>query len=67
VDIPGNLKRSYLFFLFKCTFLILQLVFYGLQAMVHELIGIENNKVDLMGFANIPKDQQVNKFCISLM
>ncbi|AQK50698.1 Vacuolar protein sorting-associated protein 45-like protein [Zea mays] len=28
------------------------------QAMVHELIGIENNKVDLMGFANIPKDQQ---------
>jgi vacuolar protein sorting-associated protein 45 len=28
------------------------------QAMVHELIGIENNKVDLRGFANVPKDQQ---------
>ena len=28
--------------------------------MVHELIGIENNKVDLRGFANVPKDQQVN-------
>jgi len=26
--------------------------------MVHELIGIENNKVDLRGFANVPKDQQ---------
>ncbi|KAI5012656.1 hypothetical protein ZWY2020_024922 [Hordeum vulgare] len=28
------------------------------QAMVHELIGIENNKVDLKEFANVPKDQQ---------
>ncbi|CAL5058468.1 unnamed protein product [Urochloa decumbens] len=28
------------------------------QAMVHELIGIENNKVDLRGFSNVPKDQQ---------
>nr|CAB3449868.1 unnamed protein product [Digitaria exilis] len=28
------------------------------QAMVHELIGIENNKVDLRGYANVPKDQQ---------
>ncbi|KAI5012655.1 hypothetical protein ZWY2020_024921 [Hordeum vulgare] len=29
-----------------------------LLAMVHELIGIENNKVDLKEFANVPKDQQ---------
>lgn len=29
--------------------------------MVHELIGIENNKVDLKEFANVPKDQQVEK------
>jgi vacuolar protein sorting-associated protein 45 len=27
--------------------------------MIHELIGIENNKVDLRGFPNVPKDQQV--------
>lgn len=61
MDIPGNMKTLYLFFLFKCSFLSLQLVLNGLQAMVHELIGIENNKVDLRGFANVPKDQQVNK------
>ncbi|CAN6244201.1 unnamed protein product [Urochloa humidicola] len=28
------------------------------QAMVHELIGIENNKVDLKGITSVPKDQQ---------
>lgn len=62
MDIPGNLKNVFCFFVLKCTFLNLQAILYGLQAMVHELIGIENNKVDLRGFANVPKDQQVNKF-----
>uniref|UniRef100_A0A0D9YRP1 Uncharacterized protein n=1 Tax=Oryza glumipatula TaxID=40148 RepID=A0A0D9YRP1_9ORYZ len=28
------------------------------QAMVHELIGIENNKVDLREYPNVPKDQK---------
>ncbi|KAJ3692510.1 hypothetical protein LUZ60_012860 [Juncus effusus] len=28
------------------------------QAMVHELIGIQDNKVDLRNIANVPKDQQ---------
>ncbi|KAM0839381.1 hypothetical protein ACQ4PT_060356 [Festuca glaucescens] len=28
------------------------------QAMVHELIGIDNNKVDLTEFSTVPKDQQ---------
>ena len=32
------------------------------QAMVHELIGIENNKVDLTEFADVPKDQQVENY-----
>jgi hypothetical protein len=35
------------------------------QAMVHELIGIDNNKVDLTEFATVPKDQQVVKSYIS--
>lgn len=30
------------------------------QAMVHELIGIQDNKVDLRSFENLPKDQQVD-------
>lgn len=29
------------------------------QAMVHELIGIEDNKVDLRNIGKVPKDQQV--------
>lgn len=31
----------------------------NLQAMVHELIGIQDNKVDLRNMDNVPKDQQV--------
>lgn len=31
-----------------------------LQAMVHELIGIQDNKVDLRNMGNLPKDQQVH-------
>jgi hypothetical protein len=42
-------------------FLVNLLVNLNSQAMVHELIGIENNKVDLSKFANVPKDQQVVK------
>lgn len=30
------------------------------QAMVHELIGIQDNKVDLRNMAKVPKDQQVD-------
>lgn len=30
-----------------------------LQAMVHELIGIQDNKVDLRKLGNFPKDQEV--------
>lgn len=30
------------------------------QAMVHELLGIKDNKVDLRGIPKVPKDQQVS-------
>lgn len=32
---------------------------YILQAMVHELIGIQDNKVDLRNMGKFSKDQQV--------
>lgn len=32
---------------------------YTIQAMVHELIGIEDNKVDLKSIGKFPKDQEV--------
>lgn len=32
------------------------------QAMVHELLGIEDNKVDLRNIGKVPKDQQVITF-----
>lgn len=31
-----------------------------LQAMVHELIGIKDNKVDLRSIGKFPKDQEVD-------
>ena len=43
-------------------FLLIRSRIWNSQAMVHELIGIENNKVDLTEFANVPKDQQVDKY-----
>ena len=38
-----------------------------LQAMVHELIGIQDNKVDLRNIGKVPKDQQVSCICISAL
>jgi len=38
-----------------------------LQAMVHELIGIQGNKVDLRNIGKVPKDQQVAYICISAL
>lgn len=35
------------------------------QAMVHELIGVEDNKVDLRNIGKVPKDQQVFTFAFS--
>lgn len=37
------------------------------QAMVHELIGIEDNKVDLRNIGKVPKDQQVFTFATFLL
>ncbi|CAF2060734.1 unnamed protein product [Brassica napus] len=37
------------------------------QAMVHELIGLEDNKVDLRAIGSLPKDQQVDAFFKSNM
>lgn len=36
--------------------------YYVLQAMVHELIGIEDNKVNLKNVGKLPKDQQVKSY-----
>lgn len=36
-----------------------------LQAMVHELIGIQDNKVDLRNMGKLPKDQQVGPVVVS--
>jgi len=35
------------------------LCFYFVQAMVHELIGIQDNKVDVKSIGKFPKDQEV--------
>lgn len=35
--------------------------------MVHELLGIQDNKVDLRNIGKVPKDQQVACICISAM
>lgn len=35
---------------------------FAFQAMVHELIGIQDNKVDLKKLGNFPKDQEVGPF-----
>jgi vacuolar protein sorting-associated protein 45 len=50
--------KTIIYLCIKCTALLICKQ-HGSQAMVHELIGIENNKVDLKGFPNVPKDQQV--------
>lgn len=37
------------------------------QAMVHELIGIQDNKVDLRNISKVPKDQQVALYICNLV
>lgn len=37
------------------------------QAMVHELIGIQDNKVDLKSIGKFPKDQQVELYFLPIL
>jgi hypothetical protein len=61
VDISGIVKYT-IFLAVKNVFFSVNLLAKLIsQAMVHELIGIDNNKVDLTEFATVPKDQQVLK------
>ena len=62
MDISGIVKEKSYFWLSQMYFLLIRSRIWNSQAMVHELIGIENNKVDLTEFANVPKDQQVDKY-----
>jgi vacuolar protein sorting-associated protein 45 len=59
-------NKTIIYLCIKCTALLICKQ-HGSQAMVHELIGIENNKVDLKGFPNVPKDQQVINFSLCSM
>jgi hypothetical protein len=65
VDISGIVKYT-IFLAVKNVFFSVNLLAKLIsQAMVHELIGIDNNKVDLTEFSTVPKDQQVVKSYIS--